>query len=115
MINSKNRFHGHAAVRRVYRQGKTVRTPYVALKYSLNERRKNPRAAVVVSRKVNKSAVVRNRIRRRVYEVIRRQIDSDTQAYDLVFTVFDEKIATMPAPELDKTIQSLLNSLIKTG
>jgi ribonuclease P protein component len=114
MINKKNRFHGYTSVRRVYRHGKTVRIPFVALKYGLNERRRIPRVAVVVSKKVNKSAVVRNRIRRRVYEVVRHCLEPEIPAYDLVFTVFNDKLAAMTAEELEKTIKSLLKDVIKT-
>jgi ribonuclease P protein component len=44
--------------------------------------------AVVVSRKVNKSAVARNRMRRRLYELVRGLDDQISQPYDIVITVF---------------------------
>jgi ribonuclease P protein component len=64
--------------------------------------------AVVVSKKVSKSAVVRNRIRRRVIENIRLLEDQISQPYDLVVTIFDEKVATMPAEELTDVLKNLL-------
>lgn len=108
MISSANRFHGLGSLRFVYRQGKTVRGPHLSLKYALNPQRANFRCAVVVSKRVNKSAVVRNRIRRRVYEAVRLQTKAITQPYDLVITLFSEAAATMPATELQTAITDLL-------
>ena len=108
MIPKAHRFHGLGSLRYAYRSGQTVRSQLLSLKYTPNERRKAYRAAVVVSKKVNKSAVVRNRIRRRVYEALRPQTSNITQPYDLVFTVFDEQVATIPMAELQQIVGSQL-------
>jgi ribonuclease P protein component len=72
-----------------------MRTSYFSLRYVLNNRRTTYRLAVVVSRKVSKSAVVRNRIRRRMYEVV-RQLDRDiTLPFDLVINVYSTELAEM--------------------
>lgn len=106
MLAKSHRFHGHNSLRYVYQKGTTVRTPLISLKFVLNSRRKTYRAAVVVSRKVNKSAVVRNRIRRRIYEAIR--LEEVNEPYDLIFTVFSDKMATMEKAALQETIHSLI-------
>ncbi len=108
MISRQHRFHGLGSLRRVYQQGRSVRGPLLALKVLKNDRRREYRAAVVVSRKVNKSAVARNRLRRRVFEQLRLQADTITEPYDLVFTVFSEKLADLPPAELHKQINDLL-------
>jgi ribonuclease P protein component len=107
MIGRTHRFHGRGSIGRLYANGKSVRTGSLALKYSQNPKRREYRAAVVVSRKVSKSAVVRNRIRRRIYEHVRILSSSFTGPYDLVFTVFDEKIATVSPTELAADIAKL--------
>lgn len=111
MIARTHRFHGFNALRHVYARGETVRGPLVAIKYLVNPRR-DPRttyrAAVVVSRKVHKSAVVRNRIRRRIYEVVRRQEPQMAGACDIVITVFGDQLATMDADELEKMLAGQL-------
>ena len=104
MIISANRFHGYNALRHVYGRGQTVRGPHISLKYMLNNRRATFRAAVVVSRKVHKSAVVRNRIRRRIYEIIRLQQPKMAANYDIVVTVFSEQLASLPAVELQAMV-----------
>lgn len=109
MISRLYRFHGYNALRGVYTKGKTVRGPHVILKFMINERRKHYRLSVVVSKKINKSAVARNRIRRRLYEAFRLQAAGITQPYDLVLTVVSEKIAEVPPDELKKLVDNLLN------
>jgi ribonuclease P protein component len=106
MIARSHRFHGYGSLRYVYQNGQTVRGPLTALKYVSNARRKDYRLAIVVSKKVNKSAVVRNRIRRRLYEAMRRQqID---RPFDMVLTVFHEQVATLPAEELERLVRAQL-------
>ena len=112
MISRRHRFHGHNSLSFVYKQGKLVRAGQLALKYAPNSRRKIYRVAVVVSRKVSKSAVVRNRIRRRIYEVVRGADAAITVPYDLVFTVFSDQLAASPAAELQ---QQVLGELRKAG
>ena len=104
MISRSHRFHGHGSLRYVYQHGRTVRGPLSALKFVPNERRKMYRLAVVVSKKVNKSAVVRNRIRRRLYEAFRQHESELTRPYDMVLTVFHEQVAELPADELDRLV-----------
>ena len=104
MINRIHRFHGHASLRYAYQHGQTVRGPLVSLKYVVNARRQTYRLAVVVSKKISKSAVVRNRIRRRLYESVRLQEANFDQSYDLIITVFHEQVATMPADELTRMV-----------
>lgn len=107
MIGRANRFHGRGSITRLYANGKTVRTGSLALRYAQNPKRRDYRVAVVVSRKVSKSAVVRNRIRRRVYESVRILSSNFEQPYDLVFTVFDAKMAAVPPIELAADIAKL--------
>ena len=66
MLNRRYRFHSRGGVRYVYQKGKTIRKPKASLVFAENSRGFT-RVAVVVSKKVMKSAVGRNRIRRRIY------------------------------------------------
>jgi ribonuclease P protein component len=108
MLSRTHRFHGHNTVRNAYRSGRAVRGSVASLHFYVNERRRSFRAAVVVSRKVNKSAVTRNRIRRRVYEVLRNESSKFEKPYDLVVTVYDSQMADMSAGELKHAITGLL-------
>jgi ribonuclease P protein component len=109
MITRTHRFHGHGSLKYVYSRGQIVRGPFCVLKYTTNPRRKTWRMAIVVSRKVHKSAVTRNRIRRRMYEIVRNAMPADTDPIDLVFIVHAEQVATMPAADLERAIVSQLS------
>ena len=108
MISVRHRFHGYGGVKAVYRDGRTVRGPTMSLKYMDRGKKRGYRAAVVVSRKVNKSAVTRNRIRRRIYEIIRRADPSLTEGRDLVLTVFSDQAAETDAEKLRPAVEKLL-------
>ena len=110
MLSFKNRFHGHGSLRYVYKNGQMVRGRLITMKYIQNPRRKTPRVAVVVSKKVMKRAVGRNRIRRRVYEVIRHELPELIPNHDIVLLVFSSEVATLPHEELVATIKQLLAS-----
>ena len=108
MINQSHGFHGHGSLHYVYQQGKTVRGPLIATKYVENTRRTKYRLAVVVSKKVSKSAVTRNRIRRRLYEAVRTIEEPIASPYDMVMTVFHDKLADIPSDELQRMVRAQL-------
>lgn len=108
MIDKQHRFQGYGSLRFVYQRGQTVRGPLCSLKYIVNRRRTTYRVAVVVSRKVSKLAVVRNRIRRRMYEVIRDEAKTVTQPFDLVFIVYSDQLAELPIDQLHAAIHEKL-------
>lgn len=107
MISRNHRFHGRASLNYVHKKGQVARGQQVSLKYIVNNRRRAYRLAVVVSRKVSKSAVVRNRIRRRLYEIVRRRSSDLNAVYDLVLMVYDEQLATAEPAELERTVNQL--------
>lgn len=107
MLNKKFRFHSRGGVRFVYQKGKTVRKPKMSLVFADNNKGFT-RVAVVVSKKVIKSAVGRNRIRRRVYEVIRRNFDLVPKKRDYVFVIFSSEVLKMPTSELEKSLGELV-------
>lgn len=76
----------------------------MSLRYVRNDRQQAYRVAVVVSRKVSKSAVVRNRIRRRLYEIVRKHSARIAEPHDLVFTVYGEAAAGMSHATLQKIV-----------
>lgn len=112
MIAKLFRFHGYGSLRNVYRRGKSVRSPLISLKYEKRDSKNSYRLAVVVSKKVHKSAVVRNRIRRRVYEIVRKQTTQKLDGYDLVFTVFSEEVAEIDQKRLEEKVHSLLEKAL---
>ena len=108
MFAKSHRFHGYGSLKGVYGRGQNVRGTLISLKFSSRGPNKPYRVAVVVSRKVNKSAVVRNRIRRRIYQQVRQTAETIPPGTDLVFTVFSDQVAEMPTDKLSEQISSLL-------
>ncbi|MDO4902561.1 MAG: ribonuclease P protein component [bacterium] len=109
MLAYKNRFHGHGSLRYVYAKGDAVRTQKIVVKFTPNSRRKDSRFAVVVSKKVLKSAVGRNRIRRRVYEIIRHELPEIEGVFDVAVMVFHKSVREMPHEELRDSIKEIFS------
>lgn len=108
MLAKLFRFHGHSAVRRSYKQGSSVRGPLCSMHYSTGIKITNLKVAVVVSKKVSKSAVVRNRIRRRIYEVVRIMQPDLLRPAELIFTIYQAEVADIPSLKLQKEVRELL-------
>jgi len=105
MLSKFHRFHGNRTLRRVYAQGKSVRGPLFSVRYAPSNR-DSYRVAVVVSRKVHKSAVGRNRIRRRVYGAVRNL--GLSRPFDIVITIFSDSLLDVPAEDLARQLKRQL-------
>lgn len=110
MISNKQRFHGHGSLKYLHSRGRSVRNRLLQLRYVSNKRYPEGRATVIVGKKVVKSAVVRNRIRRRIYEVLRRHWGKISPETDLAITAFSIDIATMPAREVELAVLNVLQA-----
>ncbi len=107
MIPFSHRFHGHGSLRYVYKNGTAIRSRLVTLKYTQNKRRNTSRVAVVISKKVLKTAVGRNRIRRRIYEIVRHELPRIKQPHDIVLMVFSSEVRALPHEDLKQVIVDL--------
>ena len=107
MLAKKYRFHSRGGVKYTYQKGKTVRKAQMSLVFNENTRGFT-RVAVVVSKKVMKTAVGRTRIWRRVYEALRENFDLVPKERDYIFVVFDKKVGAMPYNELVKLLCELV-------
>lgn len=117
MLAQQYRFHGHGSLRYVYKNGQALRGKYMTIKSLPNPRRSRPRVAVVVSKKVLKSAVGRNQIRRRLYEAMRMLDLSKFIACDIAIIVTSSELRTLPQPELEELVSNfaLEANLYKTN
>ncbi len=108
MLAQSYRFHGYGSLKYLYRQGTIYRARSLSLRVAHNERRSDSRCGVIVTKKVVKAAPKRNRIRRRVYEVIRTHWDHIRPAHDMLINVYDPLAGQMPHDELEHIIIDLL-------
>ena len=109
MIAKKFRFHGHASLKYVFAKGQQARSKFFAIKYIANSHRRYSRLAVVVSKKIFKSAVQRNRIRRRIYEIARPLTADTAQPVDAVISIYTPEVLTLTNQELNLQILPLLH------
>jgi len=84
---------------------------HFAARVAHNPKGSTYRLAVIVSRKVHKSAVARNRLRRRIYEAVRTG-PPITEPIDIVITVFSDQASKLAPAELTSLLGGLL---VKAG
>lgn len=90
------------------RRGKSMMIKSARSKYPAS------RIAVIVSKKIYKSAVKRNRIRRRIYNIVRHELSRYNPAStDIIITVFSKDVLIMPTTYLHDEIVQLLQSAVQ--
>lgn len=112
MIPVINRFRGSRLIENVYKHGQGARVDILSAK-ATRSKEEGYKLAVVVSKKISKSAVIRNRIRRRIFEQFRVifKETGKTPNYNIVVNVFDAKAAKLPPDELRQMCEKLLKKL----
>lgn len=74
MLKAENRLKDARVLRALFSKGKIIRSPFFLCKYFLTDSGV-PHITVSVSTKISKKAVTRNRIKRRIREALRLQIE----------------------------------------
>ena len=105
MSYRRRRFRGKHTPRSVLKTGQRARGKGLSLSFRSADKH---RLAVIVSKKVSKKAVVRNRIRRRVYAELETIINTTQTPQELVVTIYDLEFATMPVSELKQRLSDVL-------
>lgn len=108
MLTKRLRFHGHGSLRYLYKNADAFRSRMFTVKVIHNPHRKHSRFSVVVSKKVHKSAVGRNRIRRRVYEILRNEYPHIVGIHDVAIIVTSGEAITADHDEIKTTLHELL-------
>lgn len=107
MIASRYRFHGRGGLRFLHVNAHSERSHYFILKTIPVPQRPYSRFAVIVSKKVHKSAVGRNRIRRRVYELMRNEFAEMSSSHDIAVVIVSGETMNAPQEELRTTLREL--------
>ncbi len=111
MIAKKYRFHGQKSLNETYKRGITLYEKDFSIKSLTKTRQQIPRFAVVVSKKVSKKAVIRNKIRRKIYEIIRTNLNIIKENQNLIITVFKEDVLNIEHKKLNKKITNLIKKI----
>jgi len=86
MLAKKYRLAKEKAFKRVYQKGKFFFTSNINLRFAKNQE-KNSRFGFVISKKISKKATIRNRIKRQLSEIIRKNLKSIVKGKDIVIKV----------------------------
>ena len=110
MISQKYRFHGRSSLKYVFANGNNERSDLFSIKWITNPYRKHPRVAVIVSKKVYKSAVKRNKIRRRIYTITQPFLES-VSPIDIAVNVYSPDTLTISQDELSRQLLPILDKI----
>ena len=106
MIARVYRLRTAADFNKTYQRGRSVNADTLYVKH-YQSHFENSRVAVVVSKKVSKRAVVRNRCKRRVIEVVRKNWQHVAPGHNFIITV-KQDISALPAAQVEQTALDLL-------
>jgi ribonuclease P protein component len=114
VLASANRLRQAADITRVYKKGVYGSAGGVLSVKALASGRPHSRAVVVVGKKVDKRAVVRNRIRRRLTGALFSEWATVGIGYDIVINVHRD-VSELPAPQLrDRLLEGLRRAGVLT-
>lgn len=109
MLASAHRLRKSSDIARVYRHGRRSGSAHLLFRANPN-RVKETRFAVVVGKKVDKRAVVRNRCRRQVQEALRALVPDVKPGFDILVSI-NTDVRAVPRPQLDQEVQQTLRRL----
>jgi len=104
MLSGKNRITGKKDIEKVFKKGKSFKEEFLLLKVAPNSLPIS-RFTFIVSQKVAKKATGRNRIKRRLRELVKSQINNIKKGFDGIFVAL---------PGLEKKSYPELGSIIIT-
>lgn len=105
MLCNRNRLRKKREVERVLKEGKGFKEEFLILKVKKNKL-EELRFGFIVSQKVSKKAVVRNKIKRRLREVVKEEIKGIKKGFDIILIALP-KTETKDFQDIRKTIEKL--------
>ncbi len=84
MLPKKNRLKKEKDFQEIFKKGRSFKEKFLVIKFRKNQTKVN-RFGFIVSKKVSKKAVKRNQIKRRLREVVRKNINDYQKGYDVAF------------------------------
>lgn len=101
MLSQKNRLRTDKDIKKVLKQGRRIKTPFLRI-HTLKNNLENSRFAVVVSTKTAKRATVRNVIKRRIRESLKKHMDLIAKGFDVVIFARSESVIYKRPKEKNK-------------
>jgi ribonuclease P protein component len=107
MLSKENRLTKEKEFENVFKKGKVLKEKNLVLKFVKNDLKKN-RFGFIVSQKVSKKAVVRNKVKRRLRQIMRKKMKKIKKGLDLVFVALPG-IEKLGFSEVNEIIENILN------
>jgi len=106
MLPIKNRLTKKKDFQSVYKKGGYFFEKYIVLKKAKNDLKEN-RIGFSISTKISKKAVVRNKLKRQLRDIIKKNLDKMKKGYDLV-VIPKKEILEETYQEIEKTLIELI-------
>ena len=113
MLPLKNRLKKGKDFQRVFDRGKSINSDLISVRFLAN-RTDNMRVGFIVSQKVSKTAVLRNKIKRMLRDIMRANIVGAKEGFDMII-IAKSKISKVQPEEVNEVLKVLLkrSNLIK--
>ncbi len=111
MLASEHKLHGEKNFEKVKGEGKLFQMPDFGVSVIMRNDNSPSRFGFVVSTKISKLAVHRNRIRRAMSEAVRRSIDGIESNYDMIFLA-KKTMSSRTTEEIMQQVTNFLNSRV---
>jgi ribonuclease P protein component len=108
MLAEINRIKKKRDFENIFKKGKTFKNNFLILRV-LNNGLDYSRFAFVVSLKVSKKAVVRNKIRRRLRQAVRLNFKNIKNGFDAVFMVLPGGLEKEKFSEVEESVKNLFD------
>ncbi|MBT3412618.1 MAG: ribonuclease P protein component [Candidatus Jacksonbacteria bacterium] len=109
MLKKQHRLHKEEDIKRVLRKGRSFKTPLFVVYSALNTEAES-RATVIVSNKISKKAVVRNKIKRRLRDVLKENKSQFKKNIDVV-VVAKNTVVEAEYKDIKQTLSFALKKL----
>lgn len=107
MLRQENRLRRKRDVDNVFKKGKTIAGKLIFLKIIKNNLN-NSRFGFVISTKISKKAVIRNKIKRQLREIIRKNLPNIKPGFD-VLIIAKPEIIDKKYQDIKEEVERLLN------
>ena len=113
MLSPPNRLRKAADIQEVLKRGRKVRLGMASVSICNRPKDHTARAAIVVGKRVHKSAVVRHRVQRILRQVSRKIIKQEPYGYDMVVIANPDSLQVTSAVELESIVNEVTTFIKK--
>lgn len=106
MLSKQNRLRLKRDFEKAFKQGKSFRQDFLFMKIAENDLNET-RFGFIVSKKISNKAVIRNKIKRQLREIVRNQLDQIKKGLDIVLVALPE-IKNKDFQKIEQTVNKLL-------